>query len=64
MFLKNLVKLRKEKRLTQEGLARKANISYHTLLKIENGRIHNPKVETIIKLAEALEISVDKLLGR
>ena len=48
MYLKNLAKLRKEKKLTQEGLARKANISYHTL----------------IKLAEALGVSMDKLAGR
>ena len=64
MHLKNLAKLRKEKGLTQEGLARKANISYHTLIKLESGGIKNPKIETVIKLAEALEISMDKLAGR
>jgi len=64
MYLKNLAKLRKEKKLTQEGLARKANISYHTLIKLESGGIKNPKAETLMKLAEALEISVDELLGR
>lgn len=64
MYLKNLAKLRKEKSLTQEGLARKADISYHTLIKLENGGIKNPKIETVIKLANALEISIDELLGR
>lgn len=34
MYLENLAKLRKEKKLTQEGLARKANISYHLLLSL------------------------------
>lgn len=63
MYLKNLSKLRKEKRLTQEGLARKANISYHTLIKLESGGIKNPKIETVIKLANALEISIDNLLN-
>ena len=62
MYLKNLAKLRKEKRLTQEGLARKANISYHTVIKLESGGIKNPKAETIIKLAEALSVTTDKLL--
>ncbi len=62
MYLKNLVKLRKEKGLTQEGLARKANISYHTLIKLESGGIKNPKADTILKLAEALCITTDKLL--
>ncbi len=28
--------VRKEKRLTQEGLARKADISYHTIIKLES----------------------------
>jgi DNA-binding XRE family transcriptional regulator len=36
MYLKNLAKIRKEKGLMQEGLARKADISYHTLIKIES----------------------------
>ena len=62
MFLKNLAKLRKEKGFTQEGLARKANISYHTLIKLESGGIRNPKADTILKLSEALAISTDKLL--
>ncbi len=62
MYLKKLAKLRKERGLTQEGLARKANISYHTLIKLENGRIKNPKIETVLKLAEALNISIIELI--
>jgi transcriptional regulator with XRE-family HTH domain len=62
MHLKKLGKLRKEKGLTQEGLARKANISYHTLIKIESGGIKNPKIETLLKLSEALQVSIDKLV--
>jgi transcriptional regulator with XRE-family HTH domain len=64
MYLKNLAKLRKERKLTQEGLARKADISYHTLIKLESGGIKNPKIGTVIKLAEALEVSMDRLAGR
>lgn len=62
MYLKNLVKIRKEKGLTQEGLARKADISYHTIVKIESGRIKDPGVSTLLKLSEALGVSTDKLL--
>ncbi len=62
MYLKNLAKLRKEKGLTQEGLARKANISYHTIVKLESGGIKNPKIGTVLKLTEALGITTDKLL--
>ena len=62
MHLKNLAKIRKEKGLTQEALARKANISFHTLIKIESGRIKNPRIETVIKLAEALRVKLDDLV--
>jgi len=62
MYLKNLAKLRKEKKLTQEALARKADISYHTLIKLESGGIKNPKIETVIKLANALKVKIDDLL--
>jgi len=62
MYLKNLAKLRKGKGFTQEGLARKANISYHTIIKLESGRIKDPRVGTLLKLAEALSVSTDKLL--
>lgn len=64
MYLKNLSRLRKERNLTQEGLARKAGISYHTIIKLENGGIKNPKIETVVKLSEVLDISIDKLIGR
>ena len=64
MYLKNLARLRKEKKLTQEGLARKANISYHTLIKLESGGIENPKIETVIKLATALNVSIDDLVEK
>jgi transcriptional regulator with XRE-family HTH domain len=62
VFLTKLIKIRKEKGLTQEGLARKANISFHTLVKIESGRIKNPKIDTVVKLAEALDVSLDELI--
>jgi len=64
MYLKNLAKLRKEKGLTQEGLARKADISYHTMIKLESGGIKNPKIETVIKLAQALDVTLDWITGR
>ncbi len=64
MYLKNLAKIRKQKGWTQEKLSREAGISYNTLIKIERNGIKNPKIETVIKLAEALEVSMDKLAGR
>lgn len=64
MHLKNLAKIRKQKGWSQEKLAQEAGISYNTLIKIEREGIKNPKIETVMKLAEALEVSMDKLVGR
>ncbi|MFH1543241.1 MAG: helix-turn-helix transcriptional regulator [Patescibacteria group bacterium] len=55
-------KLRNDKDLTQEELARKANIPYATLMKIENGQVKNPTIKTIYKIAKALNISLDELI--
>lgn len=55
-------KLRLEKDLTQEELAVKAGIPYATLIKIENDSVKNPTINTLQKLAQALEVSVDELL--
>jgi len=62
MYLKNLAKLRKQKKLTQEALARKADISYHTIIKLESGGIKNPKIETVVKLSKALNVKLDELV--
>lgn len=64
MHLKNLAKIRKEKGWSQEKLSQEAKISYNTLIKIERSGIENPKIETVIKLAEALDVSIDELVGR
>ena len=64
MYLKNLVKLRKQKGWSQEKLAVESGISYNTIIKIERGGIENPKIKTVIKLAEALGITLDQLVGR
>jgi len=64
MYLKNLVKLRKQKNWSQEKLAVESSISYNTIIKIERGGILNPKIETVIKLADALGVSIDKIVGR
>ncbi len=64
MHLKNLAKIRKQKGWSQEKLAQEAGISYNTLIKIERNGIKNPKIETVIKLAKALDISVDELIAK
>lgn len=64
MLAKNIKKYRAKLGLTQEALSRKSDISYNTIIKIESRGITNPRMETLIKLARALEISLDTLVGR
>lgn len=54
---------RMKRELTQEGLARKADIPYTTLAKVESGVIQNPSIETVRKLAVGLEITIDELIS-
>lgn len=56
-------RLRKEKGLSQDELARKADIPYTTLTKIEISVIKKPSVFAIAKIAVALDISLDELLN-
>ena len=56
---KNLKKLREAKGLSQEKLARLADVANNTIIKIEGGKNQNPTLETLKKVAKALEISVD-----
>jgi len=55
---------RKKKDLTQDALSKKANIPYTTLAKIESDVIQNPTLETISKIADGLEISLDELTNK
>ncbi|MEW6095275.1 MAG: helix-turn-helix transcriptional regulator [bacterium] len=61
---KNIKKYRKKLGLSQDQLARKANIPYSTYLKIESGYIPNPSIQTVLNIAEALNITIDELVGR
>ena len=49
--------------LTQQQLCHKANLSFSTLTKIERGAIKSPSIFTIQSIADALNISLDELVG-
>ena len=54
--------LRNKQGLTQDALARKCDIPYTTLTKIEANVITKPSIQTVVKIAAGLDISIDKLL--
>ena len=62
MIGNNLRKLRKQRGLSQEKLARLANISLNTLTKIESGFAKKLTIQTVVKLAKALKVSLDELV--
>lgn len=60
-YLIKLGEIRREKGLTQRDLAKRSKVSYNTIIKIERGGIPNPTIETVLKLAKALNVSIEKL---
>jgi transcriptional regulator with XRE-family HTH domain len=64
MLAQNIRKFRLKKGLSQEKLARLADISTATLVKIEAGVAKEPTITTVAKIADALEVSIDELVGR
>ena len=59
---KTLRKLRETKGLSQEKLARLADVANNTIIKIEAGKNQNPTLDTLKKIAKAFEMSVDELI--
>ena len=59
---KNLRQLREAKGLTQEKLARLADVANNTIIKIEAGKNKNPTLDTLKNIAKVLEVSVDELI--
>ncbi len=58
----NVKKFRKKKGLTQDSLARKADIPYTTLTKLECNVVQKPSVQTVAKIAKALGVSMEELI--
>jgi len=54
--------LRNKQGLTQDELARKSDLPYTTLTKIETDVITKPSIQTVMKIAKGLGISLDDLM--
>jgi transcriptional regulator with XRE-family HTH domain len=54
--------VRKQKKLSQEGLANEAGINSNHLSRLERG-VFQPSIEVLKKLALTLEVNVDSLLS-
>jgi transcriptional regulator with XRE-family HTH domain len=64
MPLKDRVReLRKAADLTQQELASRAELSISVVVQIESGKIPDPRLTTLRKLARALGVTLDELAG-
>ena len=63
MLADSVKRLRKERGLSQDQLARKADITYTTLAKIESGANQNPTIKTLQGIAKALDVTLDELVS-
>jgi len=54
--------LRNKQNLTQDELARKSDLPYTTLTKIETNVITKPSIQTVSKIAQGLGITIDSLM--
>jgi len=62
MLSENVKKIRKQRELSQDKLAKLAGITLTTLVKIEAGANDNPTLKTLKSLANALEVTVNDLI--
>ena len=58
----NIKRIRAKLGLTQDDLAKKADIKYTTLMKVESGVVNKPSVQTMAKIAKALNVSIEELI--
>lgn len=58
----NIKRLRTKQGLSQDDLARRAELKYSTLAKIEGDFVKKPGVQMVAKIAKVLDVSVEDLL--
>lgn len=60
-FASNLEKIRTERKMTQEELAKRVGVSQPAIAQYENGSTV-PRMNIAIKIAEVLQISIESLI--
>lgn len=63
IFRQRLLEQRKLEKLTQKQMAEKLGITQPSYIRYENGS-SEPSLETLVKIADIFDVSVDFLLGR
>ena len=60
----NLCRMRQKRGLTQEEVARRSGLATATISKLEEGKSTDPKMSTVLKLAVALECTLDSFFAQ
>lgn len=55
---------RTERNMTGQALAETAGLSVDGLRKLETGRIRDPGIQTVMRLAQSLDVTLDQLVAR
>ena len=59
---KTINQQRKKVGISQDKLSKIAGVAYNTIVKIESGKNKNPTIETLRKIAKALEVNINDLI--
>jgi transcriptional regulator with XRE-family HTH domain len=60
---KNVKRFRKEKNISQDRLSKLADVSLNLIVKLELENNQNPTIETLKKIAIALNVNVEDLIN-
>ena len=63
IIAENIKKYRNKMGVSQDRLSKLADITYNTIIKIESSANKNPTIETLAKIAKALNVGVDDLIN-
>lgn len=63
MWLDNLTRIKQEKNLSTTQLAERANLPEKTVRRVLTGETHNPYLDTLDRLAHALDCSIGDILA-
>lgn len=58
----NIKKFRNKLGISQDALSKKTDLAFHTIAKIESGTTLDPRIETVKRIANALDVSLDNLI--
>lgn len=58
----NLKAIRKKRKISQKSLAQSSGVSYSMVSKLESGEQRNPSLDTLDKIATALNVTVSQLM--